>query len=103
MSAETKLVGDILRTFGSLPGLRLWRANTGAARDRTGRVIRFGVVGQADISGVLAPHGRRVEIECKTATGRQTEQQARFQAMIEQHGGIYILARSVDDVRLALP
>lgn len=65
--------------------------------------MRFGTPGQADISGILAPSGRRIEIECKSATGRQSEQQRRFQAMIEKHGGLYVLARSTADVAAVLP
>jgi hypothetical protein len=50
----------------------------------------------ADISGILHD-GRRLEIECKSATGRQSPEQASFQAMIERFGGVYILARSAQD------
>ena len=98
MSAHTDLVKQILREFGSREGIRLWVNNAGAARSSTGQVVRFGVPGQADISGILAPHGRRIEIEAKTGSGRQNKNQRKFQAMIEKHGGLYVLARSVGDV-----
>lgn len=100
--AERDLVAAILHTFGAQPGLRLWRSNTGAARTHTGALVRFGVPGQADISGVLAPHGQRIEIECKAPHGRQSAQQRKFQTMIEAHGGVYVLARSIEDVATAL-
>jgi hypothetical protein len=48
------------------------------------------------LSGIL-DDGRRIEIEVKTPSGRQSEQQKRFQDMIEKFNGIYILARSVED------
>jgi hypothetical protein len=64
--------------------------------------VRFGVPGQADISGILVG-GRRLEIEVKGPTGRMSDQQRKFRAMIECFGGLYILARSVDDVTQALP
>ena len=51
---EAALLASILREFGSRPGLRLWRQNTGAARTSTGALVRFGVPGQADISGIEA-------------------------------------------------
>jgi len=38
----------------------------------------------------------------KSAVGRQRPEQANFQKMIEKFGGIYILARSVEDVFKAL-
>lgn len=93
---EKTIQNSILRYLATVPGLRAWRQNTGVARYGD-RVIKFGVPGQADITGIY--HGRRLEIECKSPTGRQTPQQAAFQKMIEKHGGIYILARSVEDVR----
>ena len=115
---ESHLVADILNTFGKRPDLRLWRQNTGAARDKTGRLIRFGVPGAADISGIWrreieehqgdgwdpawTPYGIRIEIECKSPTGTQTEAQRNWQRMIESMGGVYILARSLDDVREVL-
>jgi hypothetical protein len=48
------------------------------------------------LSGIL-DDGRRIEIEVKTQSGRQSEQQKRFQEMIEKFNGVYILARSVED------
>ena len=63
--------------------------------------MRFGVPGQADISGILSD-GRRLEIECKTSTGRQSAKQRAWQRMIEKYGGVYILARSVEDVSACL-
>lgn len=58
--------------------------------------IHYGILGGGDISGILRG-GRRVEIEVKTGTGKQRESQLRFQQMIEEYGGLYILARSVQD------
>ena len=38
-------------------------------------------------------------IEIKSATGRQSEYQKEFQKKCEKAGGLYILARSVEDVK----
>lgn len=100
--SESDLVQAILVEFGARPDLRIWRANVLVAQDRNGRVIRAGIKGQADISGIMRPSGRRIEIECKTSTGRQSKEQKRWQAMIEWAGGLYILARRIEDVRLVL-
>ena len=97
---ERNLQSDILRAFGTRPGLRLWRANVGVARIGF-RVVRFGIPGQADLTGIL-PDGRRIEVEAKSENGRQTEEQRNYQGMIERFGGLYVLARSVEDVRRAL-
>ena len=97
---EKRLQNEILRRFGTSPRLRLWRANSGVARIGT-RVVRFGVPGQADLTGILAG-GRRLEIEVKSPTGRQSADQKNYQAMITQMGGLYVLARCVGDVEAAL-
>jgi hypothetical protein len=54
------------------------------------------VPGQADLSGILGD-GRRLEVELKTATGKQADQQRKYQAMITERRGVYILARSADE------
>ncbi len=97
---EKHIQNEILRAFGTLSRLRLWRANVGAARIGT-RVVRFGIPGQADLTGIL-PDGRRLEIEVKSPKGCQTPAQEAFGRMIEKFNGVYVLARSVEDVRIAL-
>jgi hypothetical protein len=77
------------------PAAVVFRRNVGKARDPSGRVIRFGLPGQADIGAII--DGRPVEIEVKTASGRQSQEQRNWQAAVERAGGIYILARSPDD------
>lgn len=100
MTPEKSIQNAILREFGTRADMRLWRANAGTAR-MGDRVVRFGVVGQADLTGIL-PNGRRLEIECKSPNGFQSPEQKAYQAMIEKFYGVYILARSVDDVRRKL-
>lgn len=99
-NTETQLLHAILREFATRPGLRLWRNNTGATRIGP-RVISYGLKGSADISGIRAG-GQRIEIECKSQTGKPTPEQVAFGAMIAKFGGLYILARSVADVEAAL-
>jgi hypothetical protein len=52
--------------------------------------------GEADIDGIVGPHGRRLAIEVKAGRDKQSEAQRSFQKMIESHGGIYIIARDVE-------
>ena len=94
---EKHIQNEILRAFGTLPSIRLWRANVGAARIGR-RLIRFGIPGQADLTGILSD-GRRLEIEVKSAGGRQTPAQQAFGRTIERFNGIHVLARCTDDVR----
>jgi hypothetical protein len=100
--SEHSVQNQIMRTFGSRPDIRLWRQNTGVGfypnKDGTLRKVKFGEPGQADLVGLIAPNGRWLEIETKSATGTQREKQKIRQRVIESKGGIYILARSVEDV-----
>ncbi len=103
--SEKAIQNDILRTFGVLPWLRIWRRNVGVGDyydRRTGRhrKVRFGEPGMADLWAVV--NGLHIEIEVKSATGRQSKDQRCWQAIMEQQGCVYILARSVQDVWDAL-
>lgn len=94
----------ILAAFGGRPYIRLWRANVGVARPlRSERVIRFGVKGQADLSGILAC-GKRLEIECKA--GGETivvgSEQDRWRSMVRRFNGLHVEAVTVADVEAAL-
>jgi predicted porin len=102
---EKEIQNNILRWLSTQYRIgRFWETDSGLAfyEDARGgrRAVKFGLKGQADISG-LAIGGVRVEIECKTETGKQTKEQVSFGKMIVRFGGLYIVARSVDDVRQA--
>lgn len=75
---------------------RVWLNPTGGAY-RNGRLIRYGLKGSADITGIM-PWGQRVEIEVKTGKATQKENQENFESMIKKHGGIYLVGRSVESV-----
>lgn len=92
---------QILNYLAYRPG-KFWRQNTGAAvtvYKGKRSFTRFGLPGSADISGLR--DGRRIEIEVKAPKGRQTIYQEQFQKMIEENGGLYVLARSLEDVQKA--
>lgn len=100
--AHTQLVKDILVELSRRAYVRVWKSQTGVFRDLEDddRIIRTGVKGGADISGILrirSGYGIRLEIEVKTGSGRQTPDQKNFQRMIESLGGFYVVARSVQD------
>lgn len=85
----------------------VFRQNTGAAqlKGRGGKMrpVFFGVRGQADFSGLISPWGVRVEIEVKRPElGVQSDAQRVFEAKIKAAGGVYILARSADELRVEL-
>jgi hypothetical protein len=53
--------------------------------------------GWPDITGLL-PGGRFIGVECKAPGGLQSEMQKHIQQAIRLRGGIYVLARSIEDV-----
>jgi len=57
------------------------------------------VYGQKGLCDLIAiKNGMVVFIEVKAENGRQSDEQKVFEAKINSAGGIYILARSIDDV-----
>ena len=57
--------------------------------------------GWPDITGLL-PDGRFIGVECKSLTGRQSPVQKQMEEAIRKCNGIYVLARSVEDVQQAI-
>jgi hypothetical protein len=86
------------------PDVVLWRNNVGVLMDKDGRHVRFGVGGPggADLMGVFSRRdgiGVFIAAEIKTATGKQSEEQIRFQKLVTQKGGACVVLRSVDDAK----
>jgi len=77
-----------------------YRQNTAALPTEAGGFYRFGTPGAPDI--VLICAGIYVGIECKSSSGRQSPAQKDFQERLEKVGGVYILARSIDEVQKRL-
>ena len=100
MKAERDILADILIAVTAMPDAFLIRTNTGQARTASGKQVRFGRPGQPDIVGCV--RGRYVVIEAKTQRGTQSAHQRNWQANVERAKGLYILARSVEDVMAAL-
>lgn len=96
---ESDILKVILEYLALRPG-KYWRQNTGAVFSTykgKKRIIRFGRPGAADITGVR--NGKRVEIEVKRPGEVQRDDQRAFEAMIKAEGGIYFVAKSVEDVQ----
>lgn len=100
-AAETEIMHAIMVAL-SERGALVWRQNVGVAITRSGAHVRFGVVGMADI-GVIY-RGRAIQIEVKRPRrGKQSDAQHAWErAVIQRGGGIYVLARSVEDALGAL-
>ena len=61
------------------------------------RPVAMSTPGIADIVGLIKPWGVHLEIEVKAPRGRQLPSQIAHARRISEAGGIYILARSVDE------
>ncbi len=96
MTLERNIQAEIMLAL-SKAGCLVWRNNTGALQDKTGRLVRYGLCkGASDIIGVC-PDGRFLAVEVKTTKGRLTEDQERFIAAVRRSGGRAGVARCVDD------
>ena len=96
---EAILQAEIRLALGRRMEIMMFRINVGKFRPLDGgaRVIQSAPEGTPDLLGVIAP-GRAFAIEVKAQRGKQRQVQAAWQVAWERRGGIYILARSLDDV-----
>lgn len=83
------------------PNTRIWNNPTGLGETPGGRKVKFGVSGQADLSGITE-NGCRLEVECKTGAGVMGPKQKAWAKMIELYGGIYLLVRSAEEAEILL-
>lgn len=125
MKSEKKVQDEIFEEFGAVPYMRIWRVNVGMGfsfwqvkalvtaikkKNFVGALqicanlvpIRYGTPGQSDIMGILKKDGRLIGIEVKRENGVQGEEQVKWEKMIVSMNGIYILAKSIDDVKSRL-
>ena len=108
--SEAAIQQDIRLALGQTPGLRVFRNNVGAIKDRNNRLVRYGLcTGSADLIGwqsvVITPamvgqrFARFLSVEVKTPAGRVSPEQETWRQAVHKAGGIAVVARSVDDVK----
>ena len=73
-----------------------WRQNSGAFKTDAGGFYRIGIVGAADI--FILQKGIIYACEVKNEKGKQSDTQKTFQEQFEKAGGIYFIARNLEDV-----
>lgn len=109
---EHELQTAVLKKYGSRKDMKIWRNNTGVAIGfsfiqkarklgyfpESFPATRYGVPGAPDIMGFRKPNGQFIGIETKDVKRGQTEEQKVWQEVIESMGGIYILAKKMEDV-----
>ena len=99
MTSEAAIQQNIRLALGMREDIMMFRINVGKFRPLDGgpRVIQSAPEGTPDLLGVISP-GRAFAIEVKTSKGKQGIAQVAWQNAWEKRGGIYILARCVEDV-----
>jgi hypothetical protein len=83
----------------AIKGIFAWRNNSGGVPvDGGKRFVRFGYPGSPDILGIL-PGGKMLCVETKSAKGKLSEAQEAFRGYVERAGGVYVVVRSLEDLR----
>lgn len=91
-----KIIQSQIMTLLTIKGYFCWRQNSGAFQ-RDNHFYVMTIKGAPDIIGIT-PSGQFFGIEVKTRLGKQNPNQIEFQRQCELNNGLYILARSVEDV-----
>ena len=105
---ETELQNRIRLAVGRCANVRLFRNNVGLFKTQDGRSVQTGLcVGSSDLIGftskIITPDmvGQKVAIftaiEVKTPKGKVSDAQYNFMNLIDNHGGIASIVRSVDE------
>ncbi len=95
MRREKVLTGDTVQFLNTLQGCKAWRNNSGKFRVGD-RWVQASEKGAADV--LICYQGRIVAAEQKSDTGRQSPDQAKWQAELEAAGGLYVLHRTVEEL-----
>lgn len=93
-----ELCDEIMLELGTHERIRIWPRRVGVATPiGTNRATAYGIKGEADLQGIVAPSGRMFGIEVKTGTGRRSPSQKKWAEMIVRFGGAYCEAHSLED------
>ena len=92
--SEQDIQAEIVSWLASLPRVRVWRQNV----VRRGHILSTRV-GSPDITGIVAPRGRRLGVEVKTKWGKLSEAQVEFGAEMVFYGGLWVVARSLQEAQ----
>ena len=74
-------------------GVTLWRQPAGKVRTDRGTWVECAPVGAADLTGVVAPEGWRVEIEVKGAKTRESPEQRHWRERMTALGCLALTLR----------
>ena len=102
LNAESAVLREILQWLArERASWLVWRNSVGAMHSvDTNTFVRFGLPGSPDIICIVPPNGQFVGIECKRRDGgRLSKEQQAFKRASELRGAIYVVARSVEDLK----
>ena len=88
---------DWLKHLQKTQNIVFFRANSGSFKTEQGRYVKTGTPGLSDIC--VIKDGVFYGAEIKTATGRMSQSQKTFKKELEAAGGVYLLCRSVSDLK----
>lgn len=98
MKISEKHIQKAILDYLSYKNIFHYRQNSGAFKTESGGYMRTASVsGLPDI--VAIKDGIYIGLEVKTATGRQSKEQKDIESKITAAGGLYLVVRSLDDVR----
>jgi hypothetical protein len=100
VTPEGKVKAAVLRALAGR-NIMAWTNPTGCGRTMWGSFIRFGALGAPVVIAIL-PGGRFCGVECKSAQGRQSDDQKAWQRQCEAAGGLYVVVRSVAELTAAM-
>lgn len=90
---------EVTRSLGGR--VRLWRQPAGRIETKRGGWVECAPVGAADLCGIIAPTGRRLEVEVKGPATPVTEDQERWrETMAERWGAVAVQLRYDPEVNL---
>ncbi len=99
---HSQLIRDAIE-YLSLNGYFVWENKTGGTPTDRGGFVTYGKPGSADIIGIMSDgSGRHLEMEAKIPPDTQSKKQKVHQMMIERHGGVYIVFRTIEELAVAL-
>lgn len=84
---------------------RIWARRMNVGKGTLGRTgfFTYGIVGSADITGILRNGGQRLEIECKAGKGgRLSLDQQKFRQDIIENNGVYLIVHGVSELEFLM-
>lgn len=104
---EIEFMQQLRLALGRHKWLVLFRQNAGeiSVRDRTGKTLRifYGApAGAGDLSGWVRPEGWHIEVETKSAKGRQRKEQRIRERNLKAGGCLYVLCRYDAELSMAV-